>query len=81
MPRDDRFNDEDDSVESPEPDESDSEAVMRYEQERYAPILVELEELESTLTRAEDETEAKQKQEAQPFDERDEDADEDDFLL
>lgn len=83
MPHDDRFADEDDfdSIEPPEPDESDPEAVMRFERERYAPILADLEEMESTLTRAEDEAEAKQQQEVQLFNERNEDADEDDFLL
>ena len=83
MPHDDRFADEDDldSIEPPEPDESDPEAVMSFERERYAPILADLEEMESTLTRAEDEAEAEQKQEVQLFDERDEVADEEGFLL
>ncbi len=40
-----------------EPDDNDSEERMNFERTRYAPILVELEELEAALMRAEDETE------------------------
>ncbi len=48
-----------------EPDESDAEEVMNFERARYAPILAELDELEATLVRSEDETEREMKREAE----------------
>ncbi len=48
-----------------EPDESDAEEVMSFERARYAPILAELDELEATLVRSEDETEREMKREAE----------------